>query len=125
MLNSDVYKRMLMIRGNKLKGWAIKSAKDCCACGKSIGGNKEQLGEPVFDEHVLAWEDSQQQQLLLIKSVKKPANDVFENEADKGKDQLFHFLELTYFKRGHAYHTNCLEKLRSAKHCVLCAAHRH
>ena len=125
MLNSDVYKRMLMIRGNKLKGWAIKSAKDCCACGKSIGGNKEQLGEPVFDEHVLAWEDSQQQQLLLIKPVKKPANDVFENEADKGKDQLFHFLELTYFKCGHAYHTNCLEKLRSAKHCVLCAAPRH
>ncbi|CAK9437855.1 uncharacterized protein LODBEIA_P22330 [Lodderomyces beijingensis] len=111
MLNDDVYKNMLIIRDNKLRGWMIKAAQVCSSCGKWIGGGgggvngsgtgDNGLPEAVLDPHVLAWEDRQRGGI---------------------KSQLgsFKFLELIYFECGHAYHSTCLEKLQSYKKCVLC-----
>ncbi|KAG7660458.1 VPS8 [[Candida] subhashii] len=109
MLNKDIYKNTILIKGNKLRGWNIK-AKICSSCGKLMwGGNGSST---IMDDHILAWEDRERRHLLLVTEQMK----------EEDSRQVFHSCELIFFMCGHGYHLKCLESLgiKHKKYCLIC-----
>ncbi|KAI3402517.2 VPS8 [Candida oxycetoniae] len=116
MLNDDVYKTMLVIRNNRLRGLILKAAQACASCGKIMGGEEGEdggLSSATYEQHILAWEDRERNKLPMSQPMDKK----------NGKDDIearFHSLKLLYFECGHSYHSTCLKKLSKTKTCIIC-----